>query len=197
MGTTTSTEHRDLPLRVIQLAQLTAEQTAERYQLRAQCFADVTADQLREDFVAPSIASVLAYEGEALVGCASVVKRGIAYEGKAIQLGGIGGVCTRADRRGRGIGSRVCQSALDLLRKEGCDVVFLAAGQSAGTARFYARLGFVLLGRPFTFVDARGAVKHPSSDDVGMIAPLCSADLFAHIVNGATEVHLGPEPGYW
>jgi GNAT superfamily N-acetyltransferase len=94
-----------------------------------------------DDFVAEAMAKVLAYHAGEAVGCVSVFRRRIRYEGKDVALGGFGGTCTRADMRGRGIGTRVCLAARDLLRQEGCDVAFLAVGAKSGTAAFYERLG--------------------------------------------------------
>ena len=175
--------------------ELTEAQRAAMHALQVTCFSDVPYEELMEDFVAESFAKVLAYLGEELVGCVSVFKREIEYEGRRMVLGGFGGTCTRADLRRRGIGTRVCRAATNLLREEHCDVAFLAA--APGTERFYAQFGFGPLGKPYTFVNARGVTKQPDTWDDGMLAPVCSGTLFHHILGGQTPLHLGPEKGYW
>jgi predicted GNAT family N-acyltransferase len=191
---------RALEVRVlaVRTADLTEAQRAAMHALQVTCFADVPYEELVEDFVAESFAKVLAYlrgGGDDLVGCVSVFKRRIEYEGRRILLGGFGGTCTRADLRRRGIGTRVCRAAADLLREEGCDVAFLAA--APGTERFYGQFGFVPLGKPYTFVNARGVTKQPDTWDDGMLAPVCSRARFDHILRGQAPLHLGPEKGYW
>lgn len=182
---------------VIRAEHLTEEQRRHVRELQGRCFANVPYDELMEDFVAESMAKVLAYHEGAPVGCVSVFRRMIEYEGRSIILGGYGGTCTREDMRGRGIGTMMCQAAMDVLRREGCDVAFLAVGEKSGIAAFYERLGYVLLRKPFTFVNARGITKMPSSDDVGMLAPVCSREAFDLVMDGSEPLHLGPEQGYW
>jgi GNAT superfamily N-acetyltransferase len=187
----------DLEVITVTAEHLTESQRAAMHRLQVQCFSDVPYQELMEDFVAASIAKVLAsYEGE-LVGCVSVFKRTIECRGRTVMLGGFGGTCTRADFRRRGIGSAVCSAAMDLLREEGCDVAFLAVGEKSGTAAFYQRLGFVLLEKPFTFVNAHGVTKYPSGDEVGMLAPVCTPDAYDYLLAGSEPLHLGPEIGYW
>ncbi|MBI3970042.1 MAG: GNAT family N-acetyltransferase [Chloroflexi bacterium] len=187
----------NLEVFVVRAAHLTEEQRGHVRELQSQCFAEVPYDQLMEDFVAQSVAKVLAYHEGQPVGCVSVFRRSIEHAGRSIVLGGCGGTCTRADLRGRGVGTTVCLAAMDVLRQEGCDAAFLAVGETSGTAAFYERLGFVLLGKPFTFVNARGVTKTPSSDDVGMLAPVCAREVFELVMAGGEPLHLGPEKGYW
>jgi predicted N-acetyltransferase YhbS len=190
----------DVPIVVVRTADLNEAQGAAMHALQVTCFSDVPYEELMEEFVAESFAKVLAYAGSAdeggeLVGCVSVFKREIEHEGRQVLLGGFGGTCTRADLRRRGIGTRVCRAASELLREEGCDVAFLAA--APGTERFYGRFGFVSLGRPYTFVKARGVTEQPDTWDDGMLAPVRSRALFEAILGGRSPFHRGPEKGYW
>jgi GNAT superfamily N-acetyltransferase len=175
---------------------LTDEQRRDVRQLQASCFSDVPYEELMEDFVAPSIAKVLAYSGHELLGCVSVFKRRIEHEGRQILLGGFGGTCTREDMRGRGIGTRVCEVAMECLRREGCDIAMLAVGPASGTDKFYERFGFRLLGRPFVFVTASGRLKTPERD-VAMVAPMLSEEVFDHVTRTRSPLNIGPEEGYW
>ncbi|HEV2121482.1 MAG TPA: GNAT family N-acetyltransferase [Chloroflexota bacterium] len=130
---------------VVESADLTEAQRPAKQRLQESCFSAVPLEELMEDFVAESFATVLAYRAGELVGCVSVFKRPIVYEGRAILLGGFGGTCTRADVRRQGIGTRVCRAAYQLLWEEGCDLAFLAA--APGTEHFYGQFGFTPLGR--------------------------------------------------
>ena len=188
---------QDVRVLVVRSDEMTPEQRAAMHALQVACFSDVPYEELMEDFVAESFAKVLAYAGGGgeLVGCVSVFKREVQYEGRRVVLGGFGGTCTRADLRRRGIGARVCRAASELLRGEGCDVAFLAA--APGTERFYGQFGFVPLGKPYTFVNARGVTKRPDTWDDGMLAPVRSRALFETILRGQSPLHLGPEKGYW
>jgi aminoglycoside 2'-N-acetyltransferase I len=58
----------------------------------------------------------LAWEGEKLVGHASLVQRRLLHGGRALRAGYIEGVGVRADRRGRGIGGAVMELLERLLR---------------------------------------------------------------------------------
>ena len=180
---------------VVRAADLTEAQRAAVHALQVTCFADVPYEELIEDFVAESFAKVLAYAGDELVGCVSVFKGEIEHEGRRILLGGFGGTCTRADLRRRGIGTRVCRAAADLLREEGCDVALPAA--APGTERLHGEFGFGPLGQPYPFVTARGATKQPDTWDDGVLAPVGSQRVFEALLPGRSPLHLGPEKGYW
>jgi predicted N-acetyltransferase YhbS len=195
-----SGEPPDVRNLVVRDSDLTAAQRSAVHRLQVTCLSDVPCEELMEDFVAESFAKVLAYlgndgDGSELVGCLSMFKREIEYEGQGVVLGGFGGTCTRADLRRRGIGTRVCRAAADLLREEGCGVAFLAA--APGTERFYGQFGFAPLGKPYTFVSARGVTKQPDTWADGMLAPVCSRVVFKRILRGRTPLLLGPEKGYW
>jgi GNAT superfamily N-acetyltransferase len=174
--------------------ELSPTQAAEMLELQKNCFQDIPSHELEEDFDRPSVARVLAYEEVDLVGCAQVFRRFVDYQGSRVDLGGFGGVCTRADRRRQGIGTEVCLAAMDYLRRRRCEVAFLAVGSSAGTHRFYERFGFRLLARPFVYANSKGV---PKQADGGMIAPLCSSDVYERVMKGETSFALTPERGYW
>jgi GNAT superfamily N-acetyltransferase len=189
--------HPGLRILVLHEEQLSGQQHEHVRLLQNECFATVPYDELMEDFVAEAFARVLAYSADEPVGCVSVFQRPIKHAGKTINLGGFGGTRTREDIRGRGVGTAVCLAAMDLLRERGCDVAFLAVGQSKGTAVFYERMGFRLPGRPLTYVNAQQKTRTPPSDDVGMLAPVCSEQVFEALLADSGPLHLGPELGYW
>lgn len=97
---------------VVGEADLLPEQANAFLQLAMQCFPDVTAEELEENFCRPPVARVLAYIQGELVAGAEVFQRKVEYEGQAISVGGFGPF-TREDMRGQGIGTRVCHAAMD------------------------------------------------------------------------------------
>lgn len=168
---------------------------ADKHALQVACFADVPAGEIFDYFVAEAMGSVLAWYGVEMVGCVSVFKRTITFEGRLVTLGGYGGTCTREDLRGQGIGSRVCSVAMDTLHAEGCDIAMLAVDPDGSTIRFYERQGYRALGRPFEIITAKG--QRVSPDDIAMIAPVLSEQIFHGILAGTEPLFLGPDPGYW
>ena len=71
---------------VVEDGALTSEQADTFLQLAIRCFADVTAEEVEEDFCRPPVARVLAYAGEALVAGAEVFKRVVEYEGQVVTV---------------------------------------------------------------------------------------------------------------
>jgi predicted acetyltransferase len=169
---------------------LTDQQKAEVFQLQLGCFSDVPGREIEEDFFTTPLSRVLAYEKDRLVGCAGTRKRKISYEGQTISLGGISGVCTRSDRRGRGIATQVCTTAMQFLTELGCDVVFLSTSPMA--RRLYEKLGFQPLEQGFSWENIHGQVKVGTN---GMLAPLRSPALAEAILRGRSVFHVGQ--GYW
>lgn len=129
----------DLNVEYIPARNMTEAMRAAKHALQVACFADVPAEEIFDYFVAESIGSVLAWIDGEMVGCVSVFKRTIAFEGRPVTLGGYGGTCTREDLRGRGIGARICGVAMETLHAEGCDIAMLAVDKYDSTTRFYER----------------------------------------------------------
>jgi GNAT superfamily N-acetyltransferase len=178
---------------VVEESDLTSEQASTFLQLAIQCFPDVTAEEVEEDFCRPPVARVLAYSQGELVAGAEVFSREVEYEGQAIRVGGFGPFA-REDVRGQGIGTRVCQAAMNYLKEQGCDVAFLSVDTKRKSHPLYERLRFKMLARPFIYANVHGELRE---SDGGMIAPLCSEKLFEYVLNGEAQFALTPEPGYW
>ena len=185
----------ELRVAYIPESDMTDAMRGDKHALQVACFADVPAEEIFDHFVAEPIGSVLAWSGDVMVGCVSVFKRSITFEGRPVTLGGYGGTCTRADLRGRGIGSRVCGVAMEALRAEGCEIAMLAVDKDGSTNRFYERQGYRALGRPFEIVTAKG--QRISPDDVAMVAPVTSDEIFQRVLAGGQPLFLGPDKGYW
>lgn len=179
---------------VMEEDEIAPEQKDEMLRLQIACFSgQVAAEEVEEDFISRPVARVLAYHRGELVACASVFKREVDYEGRRIIVGGFG-PCTREDVRGRGIGTLVCRAAMDYLRGQGCDIAFLSVDTGRESHPLYERLGFKMLSKPFIYANIRGELKE---SDGGMIAPLCSEELFERVLRGDTQFTLMPERGYW
>ncbi len=179
---------------VVEEREVILEQKSEMLHLQKACFSgQVTAQEVEEDFNRPSIARILAYHQDELVACAQVFKREVEYDGQTIIVGGFG-PCTREDWCGQGIGTLVCKAAMDYLRGLECDVAFLSVDTSRETHPLYEGLGFNMLPNPFIYANIRGEFKE---SDGGMIAPLCSQELFELVLQGDAQFALTPEPGYW
>ena len=178
---------------VVNEGELAPEQESSLLKLALECFPDVTAEEVEEDFCRPAIARALAYSSCQLVGGAEVFMRQVVYEGLTIVVGGFGPF-VREDMRGRGIGTAICTAVMNYLKEQGCDVAFLSVDTGTETHRFYERLGFRTLAGPFIYANARGELKEEYG---GMVAPSCSAELFETVLHGEAQFTLTPEAGYW
>jgi hypothetical protein len=83
---------------------------------------------------------------------------------------------------------------MDYLRRQRCELAFLAVDSSAGAHRFYEQFGFRRLARLFVYANSKGILKHAEG---GMIAPLCSPNVYEDVMKGETAFALTPERGYW
>ena len=136
---------------------------------------------------ADTVGYVLAFAGEQLVGAVHLSQRAIDFQGQTVQLGGLGGVATDAEWRGRGIASATTASAMARLRERGCDVAYLCTNIEK-LSHLYGQVGFVPLDRAHTYLGASG--KRYTDDD-GMIAPVNSPALFATILADAKPFDIG------
>lgn len=136
---------------------------------------------------ADTVGYVLAFAGAQLVGAVQLSQRAIDFQGQTVQLGGLGGVATDADWRGRGIASATTAAAMARLREIGSDVAYLCTN-IAKLGRLYGQVGFVPLGRTHTYLGASG--KRYTDDD-GMIAPVNSPELFAAILADGKPFDIG------
>jgi aminoglycoside 2'-N-acetyltransferase I len=83
----------------------------------------------------------LAWDGDELVGHASVIQRRLLYGGRALRTGYIEGVGVRADQRRRGVGAALMEP-LERIVRGAYDLGALGATDEA--AQFYSALGWKL-----------------------------------------------------
>jgi GNAT superfamily N-acetyltransferase len=91
---------------------------------------------------APQQWSVLGWDAEGAVLCyVGVLLREARWNGRAVRVGGIGGVKTHPASRGRGFATTALQRALDFFREQG-NVDFGLLVCEPGLMPFYERLGW-------------------------------------------------------
>jgi GNAT superfamily N-acetyltransferase len=178
---------------IVEEGELTAEQKTEMLLLQKQCFSDVSAEEIEEDFCRPTAACALAYDKAALIACVELFEREIEHKEQTVKIGGFS-PCTKEDLRGKGIGTEICKAAMDYLKRRACAIAFLSVDTKHDTHLFYEKLGFRMLANPFVYKNVRG---EPKQSDGGMIAPLGESKLFEEILREDKPLSLAPEIGYW
>lgn len=125
------------------------------------------------------IGYIVVQEGEAVIGAVTILRRTIVFDGVSMILGGIGGLCTRNDKRKNGVGTLLLTQAMDELHRAVCDIAYLCTDVSKGwMIRFYQKAGFVRLKQGHTYTGKSGK-RYTELD--GMVAPICSKELFQRI----------------
>lgn len=132
---------------------------------------------------------VLAIQEDVLVGCATIYRRSIMWQGKNVALGGLGDVCTDPGFRHQGVATAMVRQAMAELEGIGDELAYLcAAVNDPGIVRLYGQVGFVPLGRPYTY-DGRSGRKY--TDDDAMVAPVGSTEVFDEVMHSGETLHLG------
>ncbi len=141
----------------------------------------------REKFFSLPRAWILVFEDDQIIGRVLLHKRIIKFHEKDIILGGIGGVCTRQDKRNRGIATRMLKESMKILKSWDCDIAYLCA-EIDKTGSLYGQVGFFPLNRPYIFYGQSGKLHEQSN---GMIAPINSRDIFEEVLHSKEKLHLG------
>jgi aminoglycoside 2'-N-acetyltransferase I len=113
----------------------------------------------------------VAWEGEEIVGHASLVQRRLLHGGRALRAGYVEGVGVRADRRGRGIGGAVMEP-LERLLRGAFDVGGLAATDAA--MRLYESHGWLRWRGPTSALTPFGIVRTADADGAVYVLPLAA-----------------------
>ncbi|GCD42462.1 GNAT family N-acetyltransferase [Streptomyces paromomycinus] len=106
----------------------------------------------------------LVWEGDELIGHASVVQRQLLHAGRPLRCGYVEGVGVRADRRGRGHGAAM-MTALERVVRSAYDLGALSASEDA--AAFYAARGWHLWQGPSAVLSPTGL--RPTKEEDGAI----------------------------
>ena len=180
-------------IRISSHTDLTPEERAAYNAVERDAFRDyATTEEARREMydrfhADDGIGYILAHADAELIGAIKLSRRAIPFAGRTIQLGGLGGVATREDWRGRGVASATTAAAIDFLRQHGCEIAYLCTNiEKLGP--LYGRVGFVPLGRPHTYLGASG--KRYTDDD-GMIAPVNSPVTFEAVLTAQGPFDIG------
>jgi aminoglycoside 2'-N-acetyltransferase I len=114
----------------------------------------------------------VAFDGSELVGHASVVQRRLLHDGKALRAGYVEGVAIRADRRRRGIASRLMDE-LERVIRGSYEVGALSTTDAA--AEFYAARGWTRWRGPTSVVTPGRVVRTPEDDGSVYVLPVGAA----------------------
>lgn len=182
----------DLKTIIVSEKDLSLKQLEEIKLLNKECFANISQEEVDEDFIAESFARVIAYNKNNAVGTLHLYKRDNNFEGKEVVLGGIGGVCVTESERGKGIATKMCEEGLKRLKTEGCDVACLNVDLAKEAYKVYEKLGFTFMEREFSFTNSKGEIKY---DTGTMFVPVNSNDIYNLIMNSKETFHYGI--GYW
>jgi aminoglycoside 2'-N-acetyltransferase I len=121
----------------------------------------------------------LAWEGDELIGHASVVQRRLLHCGRALRTGYVEGVGVRADRRGRGHGSAM-MDVLERMVRSAYDLG--ALGSTDEGADFYAARGWQLWQGPTSVLAPTGIARTEGDDGSIYVLPVAvSLDLSAEL----------------
>lgn len=160
--------------------------------MQEECFSNVTAEEIRECFIAESFGWVFAFAEQSIVGQLELYLREVSFAGRRISLGGLGGTCVTASYRNRGIGSELVKRGLAILKDTRADIACLNADVKNYPHGIYQKLGFELMEREISFEDVYGIIRHDSGE---VFIPLCSREIYDLVMKSDEIFHLGR--GYW
>ncbi len=169
-----------------------AEGDAKVKALQNYCFSDVDPKEIEECFYVVGFGMLIALVEDRIVGLAGLFKRTVNFDRKRIILGGIGGICVHQDMRKKGIASKLVHKGLEILKDKKCDVACLNTDLLKTVYKFYAKMGFNLMKRKISFEDVHGNIRY---DTGTMFMPICSKQLYNHIMKSKETFHYGK--GYW
>lgn len=135
------------------------------------------------------IGYVVVQEGSDVIGAVTLLRRTIVFDGISMVLGGIGGLCTRNDKRKNGVGTLLLMQAMNELRHAGCDIGYLCTDVTKKwMVGFYQKAGFIPLKQEHTYTGKSGT-RYTDTD--GMVAPVCSRDTFQRIITSEKAFDIG------
>jgi len=114
----------------------------------------------------------LAWEGDELIGHASVVQRRLLHGGRALRTGYVEGVGVRADRRRRGVGGALMDALEHVLRAA---YELGALGATDDAVRLYTAHGWKRWEGPTSALGPEGIVRTEDADGAVYVLPLSAA----------------------
>lgn len=149
----------------------------------------------RDKYFSVPCAYLLAVEKNSTIGMAKLFRREITYMQEKALLGGLGDICAREDRRRMGVATALIKRGMEELELMGCDVAYICTLGNVSDdliRKLYVRVGFVPIGRPYTYLGKSGK-RYTESN--GMIAPLNSKEKSELILKGKEILNIGK--GNW
>ena len=151
-------------------------------------------DSILEDrhFSVP-YAHLLAIERGEVIGVTRLFKRLIVFNRKTLTVGGFGSLTTKGKKRRVGVATALLKRGMRDFGMQNFDIAFLCTDiNNPAMIRLYCRVGFVPLGKPYTYTGKSGLryVEHN-----GMVAPVKSMDKLKYIVSGKEPLNIGA--GSW
>jgi aminoglycoside 2'-N-acetyltransferase I len=128
-------------------------------------------DDMEEDDWEHALGGIhaLVWEGDELIGHASVVQRRLLHGGRALRTGYVEGVVVRADRRGRGHGAAM-MGALERVIRSAYDLGALGAADEA--VGFYEARGWRQWQGPTSVLSPDGIVRTEEEDGGVFVLPV-------------------------
>ena len=111
--------------------------------------------------------------GGRIVSCLSIADREVWLGSKKVRVGGIAGVATRPEERGKGYASLLISDTLDFLKAQGYALSALIPYSS----HFYRRLGYEICGNACRYITSPSFL--PSSREIQNVRPARSNDASA------------------
>jgi aminoglycoside 2'-N-acetyltransferase I len=112
---------------------------------------------------------VLLWEGDELIGHASVTQRRVLYNGRALRTGYVEGLAVREDRRGQGHG-RTLMDPIERIVRGGYELGALSATDDG--VGFYTALGWRLWEGPTYALSPTGIVRTEEDDGSVFVLPV-------------------------
>lgn len=179
-------------IELVKAGELTPSQQIGLDALNGECFSDVPAQEIAENFIAEPFASLFAMIGNQVISRVALFKREVIFEGQKIMLGGIGGICVTTTHRHHGVASSMLKRALATLKTEACDVACLNVDLEKKVYRVYEKLGFKMMNREISFENVRGEIVQGAGT---MFIPINAPDKYEFIMNSSSTFHCGR--GHW
>ena len=132
---------------------------------------DVFGDELEESDWEHALGGIHAmiWDGDELVGHASVVQRRVLHGGRALRCGYVEGVAVRADQQRRGHGGALMEAIERVIR---CAYDLGALGGTDEGARLYTRRGWQLWQGPLFALTPSGVVRTEDVDGAVYVLPV-------------------------
>jgi predicted GNAT family N-acyltransferase len=169
--------------------EITAKDKASIIDILIICFGRYEDDKRITLYFSPTYKHIFLYDNDRLVSYMRIIIRETKFNNKKLLIGGIGDVCTIPEYRGKGLGTKIVKTGMELLKKVGCDIGLLQTDTRLG-AKLYKDSGFVETNKSYTFKDNKGKFHNQWKQAV-MLAPLNNPKIFDEIMASNKNLYIG------